>query len=199
MLRLYFITSGAEHMSKVKFWYQQRGGYTHMDEIGIDFALNEKSILKKLESTLVYELEPEEKLKILSSLCHQLISHVRFRDLIEDNYQQMSVLKGQLRDLQTEENKRQREEASYQWKKRNEDRVREKAKLDEIKSNIPNEQVKEKTDACLESLKQINEAEYAKFMQESNSKRELFLKRERNILSEIYEVQYKTTMYPIGK
>lgn len=170
-----------------------------MDEIGIDFALNERSILKKLESSLVYELEPEEKLKILSSLCHQLISHVRFRDFTEDNYQQMSVLKGQLRDLQTEENKRQREEASYQWKKRSEDRMREKAKLEEIKSNIPNEQVKEKTDACLESLKQINEAEYAKFMHESNSKRELFLKRERNILSEIYEVQIKCAMYPIGK
>lgn len=58
MLRLYFITSGASHDSKIKYWYQQRGGYTHMDECGIDFALNEKHILKKLETMNVYELEP---------------------------------------------------------------------------------------------------------------------------------------------
>ncbi len=170
-----------------------------MDEIGIDFSLNEKSILKKLETTLVYELEPEEKLKILTSLCHQLISHVRFRDLTEDNYHRLSLLRGQLRDLQTEENKRQREEASFQWKKRNEDRLKEKAKLEEIKTNIPNEQIKEKTDACLETLKQINEAEYANFMKESGAKRELFLKKERNLLVEIHEIQSKCTMYPIGK
>ena len=58
MLRLYFITSGATHHSKTKFWYQQRGGYTRMDETGIDFALNEKSILTKLQTMSVFELEP---------------------------------------------------------------------------------------------------------------------------------------------
>ena len=65
MLRLYFLTSGSSHPSKTKFWYQQRGGYTRMDEMGIDFSLNEKHILKKLETMNVYELEPEDKLKIL--------------------------------------------------------------------------------------------------------------------------------------
>jgi len=65
MLRLYFLTSGSSHHSKTKFWYQQRGGYTRMDEMGIDFSLNEKHILKKLETMNVYELEPEDKLKIL--------------------------------------------------------------------------------------------------------------------------------------
>ncbi len=33
MLRLYFLTCGSDHYSKVKFWYQQRGGYTRMDEV----------------------------------------------------------------------------------------------------------------------------------------------------------------------
>lgn len=58
MLRLYFLTSGCRHSSKIKFWYQQRGGYTRMDESGIDFGLREKTILKKLEETNVFELEP---------------------------------------------------------------------------------------------------------------------------------------------
>jgi hypothetical protein len=58
MLRLYFVTSGSSHNNKTKFWYQQRGGYTRMDETGIDFAINHKQILRKLETMNVYELEP---------------------------------------------------------------------------------------------------------------------------------------------
>lgn len=61
MLRLYFLTSGCKHTSRIKFWYQQRGGYTRMDETGIDFGLREKNILKKLEETNVFELEPGKK------------------------------------------------------------------------------------------------------------------------------------------
>jgi bromodomain adjacent to zinc finger domain protein 1A len=77
MLRLYFLTSASSHHSKTKFWYQQRGGYTRMDETGIDFVLNESDILKKLETQNVYELEPEEKLKILTCLCHQVIISIK--------------------------------------------------------------------------------------------------------------------------
>ncbi len=58
MLRLYFLTSGAQCTQKIKFWYQQRGGYTKYDESGIDFTLNESTIITRLESTNVYELEP---------------------------------------------------------------------------------------------------------------------------------------------
>ena len=94
--------------------------------MGIDFALNEKAILKRMESLLVYELEADEKLKILTSLCHQLISQVRFRDYTEDNLNKVTLAKAQLRELQTEENRRMRDETSAQWKKKNEERVKEK-------------------------------------------------------------------------
>ena len=46
------------------------------------------------------------------------MSQVRFRDLIEDNWQKLAQLKAQLRDLQTEENRRLREETSERWKKK---------------------------------------------------------------------------------
>ena len=132
MLRLYFITSGSLHTTKVKYWYQQRGGYTHMDECGIDFVLNERHILKKLEYMNVYELEPNEKLKILTCLCHQLISQIRFRDLIDDNFQKLNTLRAQLRDLQTEENRRIREEVSERWKRKMMAKEKEKARAQEI-------------------------------------------------------------------
>ena len=139
MLRLYFITSASPHHSKIKFWFQQRGGYTRMDEIGIDFILKEKHIIKKLEIYNVYELEPDEKLKILTSLCHQLMSQVTFRDLLEDNFQAMATLRAQHRDLQTKENRRIREETSERWKKRMESQAQARARLEEIKtSNINN-------------------------------------------------------------
>ena len=134
MLRLYFITSASPHNSKIKFWFQQRGGYTRMDEIGIDFVLNEKRIIQKLERFNVFDLEPSEKLKILASLCHQLMSQVRFRDLLEDNWQSITSLRAQHRDLQTKENRRIREETSERWKKRIESQAKEKAAREELKT-----------------------------------------------------------------
>jgi len=200
MLRLYFATSGSAHDFKTKFWYQQRGGYTRMDEVGIDFSLNESQILKKLEITLVYELEPDEKLKILSSLCHQLMSQVRFRDLIEDNWHKLTVCKAQLRDLQTEENRRLREETSERWKKRNQDRAKTKARLEEIKTNIlSSEQARDDSNASMENMKQLEDVQSTKMLNESNKKRAEFLKKEKHIMDDINQLQSKCAMCPIGK
>lgn len=193
MLRLYFVTSGSAHHTKTKFWYQQRGGYTNMDETGIDFALNEKEILKKLEYMNVYELEPNEKLKILACLCHQLMSHVRFRDLLEDNWQKMSTAKANLRDLQTEENRRLREEASERWKKKMQEKSTNKEKtnrVDEIKSNNERSSLSNDSSSLLENSKQTIE---------SNKKRQEFLKKEKQLLEEINQLQLKCCMTQIGK
>jgi len=196
MLRLYFLTSGSSHNLKNKFWYQQRGGYTRMDELGIDFSLNEKHILKNLETMNVYELDPEDKLKILSNLCHQLMSHVRFRDLLEDNWQKITVLKAQLRDLQTEENRRLREETSERWKKKLQDRAKEKSRLEEIKSNIQTTKSPNKT---AENAKSLEEIETAKALQYSNKKRDEFIKKEKHIQDEINQLQAKCCMQSLGK
>ncbi|CAF0741721.1 unnamed protein product [Brachionus calyciflorus] len=171
MLRLYFLTSGCNHLSKIKFWYQQRGGYSRMDENGIDFGLNEKAILKKLEIMNVFELEPEEKLKILTCLCNQLMSHVRFRDVLEDNFSKMSQFRNQLRELQTEENRRVREEASERWKRK-------------MQKKDKNPQ---------------DDEDEAKILLESTKKREEFLKKEKTILDEIHQLQLKYSMNPIGR
>lgn len=193
MLRLYFLTSGSSHPSKTKFWYQQRGGYTRMDEMGIDFSLNEKHILKKLETMNVYELEPEDKLKILSNLCHQLMSQVRFRDLIEDNWQKLAQLKAQLRDLQTEENRRIREETSERWKKKMQDKAKEKTRLEEIKTNV------QQSGRSAENAKLLDDIETAKQLQYSNKKRDEFIKKEKHILDEINQCQSKCCMSSLGK
>ena len=214
MLRLYFITSASPHHSKIKFWFQQRGGYTRMDEIGIDFILKEKHIIKKLEIYNVYELEPDEKLKILTSLCHQLMSQVTFRDLLEDNFQAMATLRAQHRDLQTKENRRIREETSERWKKRMESQAQARARLEEIKtSNINNTSAnsssnqlnklisKDRHSTSSDSLVQLaaDEAENKRIVIESAKKRDEFLKKEKGIIDEIYYLQSKCTMTPLGR
>jgi hypothetical protein len=227
MLRLYFVTSGAEHVSKTKFWFQQRGGYTRMDEAGIDFGLNEKHVIKKLETMNVFELEPGEKLKILTCLCHQLQSQTSFRDLIEDNFQKLSTLRAQLRDLQTDENRRLREETSERWRKKMQDKAQEKAKLEEIKqakaaaavnseSADANKPSKDRNSLSNDSIPAANKDEPAngqllsrqeeharqleeKQIVESNKKREEFLRRESKLNDEIYKIQLKCSMMPLGK
>lgn len=227
MLRLYFMTSGTTHTNKIKYWYQQRGGYTHMDECGIDFVLNDKHILNKLERASVFELEPDEKLKILTCLCHQLISHLRFRDLIDDNFQQLNTLRAQLRDLQTEENRRQREEVSERWRRKMLAKEKEKSRAIEMaaimaaaaaaanqEGNPANASTSSTTTATnkpvsKESSTLLNEqlareeemAKIAeeKFNTECARKREEFLRKESKLVEEIYELQTVYSMCPLGK
>ena len=185
-----------------------------MDEIGIDFILKEKHIMKKLEIYNVYELEPDEKLKILTSLCHQLMSQVTFRDLLEDNFQAMATLRAQHRDLQTKENRRIREETSERWKKRMESQAQARARLEEIKtSNINNTSAnsssnqinklisKDRHSTSSDSLVQLaaDEAENKRILTESAKKRDEFLKKEKGIIDEIYHLQSKCTMTPLGR
>jgi hypothetical protein len=62
------------------------------------------------------------------------MSQVKFRDLIEDNFQQMASLRATLRDMQSEENRRLKDVA-------NEERNRKfkiKSRLEEIKTNVVN-------------------------------------------------------------
>jgi hypothetical protein len=78
----------------------------------------------------------EEKLKLLTALCHQLMSQVKFRDLIEDNFQQMTTLRTTLRDMQLEENRRLKEVANEERNKK----FKQKARLEEIKTNVVKEE-----------------------------------------------------------
>lgn len=205
MLRLYFMTSGALHTSKIKYWYQQRGGYTHMDECGIDFVLNERRILDKLATTNVYELEPAEKLKILTCLCHQLVSQLRFRDFIDDNLQKLNTLRAQLRDLQTEENRRMREEGSERWRRKMLAKEKEKARaLEHVNQLAESTATASKESSTLINELFAREEEEAKiaeekFNSEHAKRREDFLRKESKLLDEIHQLQTVYSMCPLGK
>jgi bromodomain adjacent to zinc finger domain protein 1A len=128
------------------------------------------------------------------------MSQTRFRDLIEDNFQKLSSLRGQLRDLQTEENKRLNNERSERWRKKME-KAKEKSATTTASLNNPNNN-KDNSNKSLQNTsntfkEELEEEEKA--THESNKKREEFLKKEKSLLEEIYECQLKCSMSSLGK
>lgn len=109
------------------------------------------------------------------------MSQVRFRDLLEDNLHKMCQLKAQLRDLQIEENRRVREEASERWKKKMQERAIQKESKTKERKSLNNDE------------------EEAKLVAESTKKREEYLKKEKSLIEEIYQLQIKYSMTPLGR
>ncbi|XP_023930895.1 bromodomain adjacent to zinc finger domain protein 1A [Lingula anatina] len=59
ILRLHFLSSGAHaNASNAKFRYQQRGGYTSLDDAGMEFKMQESAIIKALSTYNVFDLSP---------------------------------------------------------------------------------------------------------------------------------------------
>ncbi|XP_033125936.1 bromodomain adjacent to zinc finger domain protein 1A-like isoform X2 [Anneissia japonica] len=132
VLRLHLLVSGARtRPANLKWRYQQRGGYIPHDDPGLEFRMQEPGILRTLTHGNLYDLNPEEKLKILTTLCHQLITYVTIRDIIEESYETWQEKRKEWKEMQRLEKKREQEVSSLRFRKRQEARVmlREKQKL----------------------------------------------------------------------
>ena len=60
----------------------------------------------------LFPVVPEEKLKILHALTNQLLTHVACRDFVEDNCERLRHTRIDLKRLQVEEQRREREMAA---------------------------------------------------------------------------------------
>lgn len=181
MIRLYYITCGGTLSDSMnKFLYQQRGGYSKYDELGIEFSLNYKDIIYKLENTSVFELESNEKLAILLNFTHQLMSQVKYRDILDENYAKLASIKAELRELQVEENKRLKEIKIQQ---------QQKNKLEEVKTNIQ----ASKDEKHNQMAKQDKEAAIL------TKRRDEFLKNEKKLENLIFDLQFKCSHMPLGR
>jgi hypothetical protein len=136
------------------------------------------------------------------------MSQVRFRDLIEDNWQKLLSTKAQLRDLQTEENRRLREETSERWKRKLQDKAKEKARIEENKAksskdkdrgSLSNDSSSVFNGIMKEENGEHKSHEEIKQAEESNKKRQEFLKKEKHLLDEIHQLQSKCSMCPLGR
>ncbi|KAI8482743.1 Bromodomain adjacent to zinc finger domain protein 1A [Branchiostoma belcheri] len=130
VLRLHLLSSGSRPSSnRAKFWYQQRGGYTPTDDPGIEFRMNEPKILKSLANGNVFDLEAVQKLKILSTLCNQLLVYVTARDFIDDRYEEMRAAQKEVKASQLAERQWEREVAAERFRRRQEERMKQREKM----------------------------------------------------------------------
>ena len=114
MLRLHFLASGAKGSDRNdRFRFQQRGGYTSTDDAGLDFKRREAAILKTLSESNIFDLNPSEKVKVLSALIQQLMTYVACRDVIEENFETLRSTRNELRHHQWSELRRDKDEAAF--------------------------------------------------------------------------------------
>lgn len=69
--------------------WQRRGGFTFSDDAGVAFRHHEHNIMRALVTSNIYDLNTFEKLKILKTLCAQLLTYATTRDIIDDGFDRL--------------------------------------------------------------------------------------------------------------
>ncbi|XP_031697066.1 bromodomain adjacent to zinc finger domain protein 1A-like, partial [Anarrhichthys ocellatus] len=143
ILRLHILASGADcYHGNAKFRYQKQGGFTPMDDPCVELQLAEPALLKRLTSTSVYDLTPEEKLRILQALVGKLLTLASSRDLIEDCVEDQRSARQELREIRAEQHRREREEAAHRVRLRKEEKLREQEMRLKEKERLREQEVK---------------------------------------------------------
>ncbi|KAM6912794.1 bromodomain adjacent to zinc finger domain protein 1A [Xenentodon cancila] len=146
ILRLHILACGADcNHGNAKFRYQKQGGFTVMDDPCVELQLIEPALLKKLSCRPVYDLTPEEKLKILQALLGKLLTLASSRDLIEDGVEEQKAARQELREIRAEQHRRGREEAAHRVRLRKEEKLREQEqRLKEKEEKLKEQEAKER-------------------------------------------------------
>ncbi|XP_071453567.1 bromodomain adjacent to zinc finger domain protein 1A isoform X2 [Hetaerina americana] len=122
MVRLHILTSGGRCGERSSKWrYQQRGGYTNMDDPGLLLRLEEPHILRALSVRNIFDLSLGSKLRILNCLIDQILTYAAVRDVIDENVEKLKMAKVSLRHHQAGEIKKERDAAAARRKKRKEE------------------------------------------------------------------------------
>ena len=128
--------------------------------------MEDPQILEALSSKSVYELNIDEKIKILNCLMYQILSFATVRDEIDEKFNDLREAKEELRQHQIGENKRQRlveeavkakrreefmqkkeEKLKAQEKENQQKQQKEEGKEKESAENLPNGDVNDSKDA----------------------------------------------------
>ncbi|CAB4064626.1 BAZ1A [Lepeophtheirus salmonis] len=110
ILRVHLESAGAYYGDKLGLWrFQQRGGFRMLDDPGLHFRMDQPQILDALSKKTVFELSIQDKLKVLTCLCDQILSFANVRDEIDDRFHTFSENKTELRNHQLIENRRLRQ------------------------------------------------------------------------------------------
>ncbi|XP_076442628.1 LOW QUALITY PROTEIN: bromodomain adjacent to zinc finger domain protein 1A-like [Babylonia areolata] len=209
VLRLHLLSSGARANSKnARFRYQQRGGYSSLDDPGLELRKQDPLLLKKLQSGNVFDFSPDDKLRLVTTLVQQVMTYAAVRDIVEETYDKLRVKKYDLKLLQWAEVRRIKEDQAIQYKRQVEEKMKEREyRLKELARAEQIKQAKEQgleppelppLEDPLESPEQRQQRE-EKEKQEEAKKRADYARRELEALQVIVELQRTNALYPMGR
>lgn len=183
VLRLHLLSSGAKPRVS---WL---GVITPSEDPGLYFKLEEPELLKKLEKTSVFELNCEERCKILSVLMHQLLACDVFKYAIDESANNTKPLRNQLRELRMNFARKQREDTGIKKKDTKEKDATNKEGVTESAAPTVDEEEKENS-------KDLTPEEKAK---EAARLKADFQRKEREIESQLKKLQLSFNPTPIGR
>ena len=122
VLRLHLLASGgySETANRRRVRSYRRGGYTDGDNPAIALRLRRPDLLTALSRASIYDLSPQDKLEILSTLCAQLLTFSVARDHIEESCVQGKRVRRKIREIQFGEERRKRETRQQKAKEKKE-------------------------------------------------------------------------------
>ena len=165
ILRLHFLSSGASLVSGADgdpYRWQRRGGFTFSDDAGVSFRHHEHTIMRTLVTGNVYDLNATEKLKILKTLCAQLLTYATTRDIIDDGFDRLRKAKREWQEEQWADQRKDKEEAAAKYRKRMEDKAKEKEEKNKLNEQGKTDETKVDERAKTESTPTLDGNEEAK-------------------------------------
>jgi bromodomain adjacent to zinc finger domain protein 1A len=170
--------------------------------------MEEPQILEALKHKTVYELNVDEKIKILNCLMHQILSFASVRDTIDERFGEYVEAKAELREHKIAENKRIKAQDVAEKQKRRDMRMQKKE--DDLKAQEKkteeDKQSKEATssDAHLTerqklALQSQKEKEEKKKQKEEEMRREEAAETEQLLLSRIGDLQRSCGLAFLGR
>ncbi|GFN82816.1 bromodomain adjacent to Zinc finger domain protein 1a [Plakobranchus ocellatus] len=202
IVHIHLLASGARASNKnARFRYQQRGGYTSHDDPGLELKLEDPGLVRKLGVTNVFDLTPKEKVKIITTLIHQILTFAMVRDTIEDASERLRIKKYDLKQFQWAEQRREKEEQAARMKRVLEEKAREQARR--MQQLIAEHQNNPDGIPSLPLLPEVPEEKIPEEKQrehEMDTRKKLeFSKKECEMMEEIQSLQHMVSIYPIGR
>ncbi|GFY57665.1 bromodomain adjacent to zinc finger domain protein 1A [Trichonephila inaurata madagascariensis] len=190
ILRLHILSSG--HKRRVNW----QGVVTASEDPGLYFKLEEPELIKKLSKTSVFELNAEERCKILTLLIHQLLSCDVLRYAVDENADKTRPLRNQLKQLRWAHSRMEKDTNNKKKVLPKEDKPEGEEQMQTEEAVTLDEEEKENTDNL--SPEEKAELEEKKTKEAAKQKAE-FLRKEREIEAQIRKLQSSFNVAPLGK
>ncbi|XP_021919556.1 bromodomain adjacent to zinc finger domain protein 1A isoform X2 [Zootermopsis nevadensis] len=191
VLRLHLLSSGGRSGEMSSKWrYQQRGGYTSLDDPGLLLRIQQPHILRSLSVMNVCDLPLVDKLQIVTCLINQISTYATVRDVIEERGDKVKQLRAEIRTHQIAELKKEREAAAIRMKERKEAKLKLKGDAETGTASA----VAPVTDLPVEEEEEDKEVRQQRLDRESSRRKQEIQKKSR----ELHQAVFGHQVLPIG-